>query len=491
MIDYKKIGLKAGLEIHLQLDTKEKLFCGCSTQQQEKEPLAIVERKLQAVASELGEVDVAAQYEYLRDRKFYYQVFKNESCAVELDEEPPHPLNQEALQIALQVALLLNCKIPDEIHVMRKTVVDGSNTSGFQRTLIVGKEGWLDYKGRKIPVEHVCLEEDAAALVKEENGKVFYRLNRLGIPLVEIATGLLQDFSPQEIQDVAWSIGLICLSTGKIKRGAGAIRQDINVSIKKGARVEIKGIPSLSLLSKVVETEVQRQLSLLEKGKKVEEETRAALPDGTTRFTRPLPGSARMYPETDLAPIRVDKKLLLQLKRKLPELPSKKMRRYKKLGLSEELALQVLQSPYSSTIEKLFSVCKKLEPSLIAGFFISTLKDLERRERIPVENLEERHFLSTFKLLEKKKIAKEALPLILSFLSRNPKEEPERVVEKLELSILSPQKIETVAEEILKANPHLPKEKLVGLTMKKVRGRASFEIVSKVVEEKLRKKAMV
>jgi glutamyl-tRNA(Gln) amidotransferase subunit E len=148
-IDYKKIGLKAGLEIHLQLNTKHKLFCNCSTEMKEKEPIAIIKRKLHPVASELGEIDSAAQFEYLRNRTFYYQVFKNETCLVELDEEPPHPVNQEALKIGLQIALLFNCDIPNEIHVMRKTVIDGSNTSGFQRTMIIGKDGSFDYLGKK------------------------------------------------------------------------------------------------------------------------------------------------------------------------------------------------------------------------------------------------------------------------------------------------------------------------------------------------------
>ncbi|HKZ45476.1 MAG TPA: Glu-tRNA(Gln) amidotransferase GatDE subunit E, partial [archaeon] len=171
-INFKRIGLKAGLEIHQQLDTKHKLFCNCSTALQEKDPIQIIKRKQHPVASELGEIDIATQYEYLRNRTFSYQLFKNETCLLEQDDEPPHELNREALEIAFQIALLLNCKIPDEIHIMRKTLIDGSAISGFQRTAQIGMNGLLRYKGKKIEITNVSLEEDAAAIVSEENGNV-------------------------------------------------------------------------------------------------------------------------------------------------------------------------------------------------------------------------------------------------------------------------------------------------------------------------------
>ncbi len=261
---YEELKPMVGLEIHQQLDTKHKLFCNCPTTMREKTPLTTIERRLRPVQSELGETDVAAQFEYLRNRSFCYQVFSGESCLVETDCEPPHELNPEALEIALQIALLLNCRIPDEIHTMRKIVIDGSNTSGFQRTCIVGLGGFLEYKGRRIEISTIALEEDAAAIVSEERGKVTYRLNRLGVPLVEIGTGPIVGHTPQEIQEIAYSIGMICRATDKVKREIGAIRQDVNISVRGGARVEIKGVQELGLISKVVEREVQRQLALIE-----------------------------------------------------------------------------------------------------------------------------------------------------------------------------------------------------------------------------------
>ena len=481
MIDYRKLGLKAGLEIHLQLDTKRKLFCNCSAAMQEKEPIAIVKRKLHPVASELGEVDVAAQFEYLRDRTFYYQVFRGETCLIDLDEAPPLPLNQEALEIALQIALLFHCSIPEEIHVMRKTVIDGSTPMGFQRTMIVGRNGYLKYRGKEIEIAHVALEEDAAAIVKEENGKVTYRLNRLGVPLVEIGTGLLVGFTPQEIQEIAYLIGITCKSTEKIKRGIGAIRQDLNVSIKKGNRVEIKGVQELGMIAKVIENEVKRQMSLIEKGEKVEKETRAALPDGTTKFLRPLPGAARMYPETDIEPIRIEKKFLRRVKRSLPEPWPKKLRRFKvKLKLSDELAKQILKSNYLHLFEEIVSK-ERVDASIVANTFVSLLKDLEKREKVKIENLTENHFKETFKLLARKKIVKEAIPEILKHLAKNPKKTPKDAVKDLGLEPLSKKELKRIVEETI--SPGLRLEKAIGLVMSKVRGRADAQEVIELIKK--------
>ena len=141
--DYRKLGLKCGIEIHQQLATDRKLFCNCSAKMDDKEPVFRVKRKLRPVAGETGNIDAAAIYETLKDKTFTYNVYLNETCQVELDEEPPHPMNKEALDIGIQVALMTNCEVPEEIQVMRKTVLDGSNTSGFQRTAIVGMDGWI------------------------------------------------------------------------------------------------------------------------------------------------------------------------------------------------------------------------------------------------------------------------------------------------------------------------------------------------------------
>ena len=482
MKDFKQLGLKVGLEIHIQLNTKHKLFCKCLTTQKEKEPILTVVRKLHPVYSELGELDRAAQFEYLRNRTFYYQVFKNESCLVELDEEPPHQVNREALEIALQIALLFNCEIPDEIHVMRKTVIDGSNTSGFQRTMIVGMDGWFEYKNQKIPIKTICLEEDAAAIVKEENGKVFYRLNRLGIPLVEISTGILENFTPKEIEEIAYNIWLICKSTNKIKEEIGSVRQDINVSIKKGARVEIKGVQRLSLISKVIENEIERQLKLIKEGKKVEEETRAARADGTTYFTRPLPGAARMYPETDIPPIKIENSYLRKLKRTLPQPLTQKLEilrtTYK---LSTDLANQLIVSKYLPIFEKIIKT-HRVEPKIVASFFVNTLKDLKRKNELKEENLREKHFLKLFEMFARGEIVKEAFPQIISRVSFDPEKNLEQIVDELNLRVLKKGELERIVKKIVEENKELPLGKLIGIAISKVRGKADPKLVAELVK---------
>ena len=267
-MDYKKLGLKTGLEFHQRLDT-HKLFCNCESMQEDK-PTGEVLRKLRPVSGELGEVDETTKLEFLRNKTFDYSSYPKSTCLVELDEEPPHEINQEALDIALEISLLLNAELVDEIQVMRKMVIDGSNTSGFQRTAMLSGKAELKTNKFKVPINGIFLEEESAGIIKEEKGVKQYRLDRLGIPLVEIATGIME-LGPKEVQEVALELGKLLRVTGKVQRGLGTIRQDVNISIKGGARVEAKGLQELKLLSKVIELEVQRQLSLLELRKQFKE----------------------------------------------------------------------------------------------------------------------------------------------------------------------------------------------------------------------------
>lgn len=495
-INYRKLKMKAGLEIHQQLDTQHKLFCNCSTAMQEKEPVMNLFRKQHPVASELGMVDIAAQYEYLRDRTFNYQIFKGETCLVEMDEEPPHGLNREALHLAIEVALLLNCEIPSEINVMRKTVTDGSNTSAFQRTMIIGRDGWLKYGSKKIEISQVALEEDAAAIVggggnggngekeakETADNEATYRLNRLGVPLVEISTGILDGYTPEQVQEIAFMIGIICRSTRKVKHGIGSIRQDVNVSIRNGPRVEVKGVQELGLLAKVVEKEVGRQLELLKAGKKVEHETRAANVDGSTRFTRPLPGAARMYPETDVLPVAIDEKWVKEVESKLPESWTNKLERFKsKMKLPSELAIQIIGSDYLDVFEKIMKKYPKLNASVVVSVFTSTLKELSRR-KIDIKKLEERHLLSIFAALARKKIVKEAMPDLLMNFVNNPNESLEDAARRLNLTILRPTELKKVLTQLVADSPDTPKEKLYGIAMGRVRGRADPQEVLKLMK---------
>lgn len=482
-INYKRMKLKAGLEIHQQLNTKHKLFCNCSTAIAKKEPIMEVKRKLHPVASELGEVDRAAQHEYLRDRVFNYQVFRNDSCLVELDEEPPHDINREALHVALQIALLLNCEIPEEVHVMRKTVIDGSNTTGFQRTAIVGMNGYLKYKRKKIGIAQVCLEEDAAAIVEQSEYAATYRLNRLGVPLVEISTDVIEGFKPEDIQEIAYIIGIICRSVGKVKHGIGSIRQDLNVSVKNGPRVEIKGIQDLGILSKVVKKEVERQLGL----PKVEHQTRSVNVDGTTYFTRPLPGSARMYPETDVRPIAIPRDYVNGIEEELPEPLTKKLTRFKrKFKLSNDLAAQTINSKYLELFEKIMK-SGRLDASVVANTFVSTLKDLRRREKVNTRQLKPKHFLDIFNKISKGSIVKEAIPDILKYLARNPGSSVSAAVSELNLEVIKKSNLTRMVRSLIKENPTLSRDKIIGVVMSRVRGRANPEDVIKIVKKFKRK----
>lgn len=262
-LDYASLGLVCGIEIHQQLDTAAKLFCGCPTRIREvEESDHQFFRYLRPARSELGEIDRAALEEVLVTRKFIYKSYDS-TCLVEADEEPPGELNPEALEIGLIVSRLLSMKIADEVHTMRKIVIDGSNTSGFQRTAYLASHGSIDTSCGRVGMETICLEEEAARIVEDRGDEVVYSLDRLGIPLVEICTSP-DIVSPAHAREVAGRLGMILRSTGRVKRGLGTIRQDVNVSIRGGARVEIKGVQDLNLIETIVAVEAERQHLLLE-----------------------------------------------------------------------------------------------------------------------------------------------------------------------------------------------------------------------------------
>ena len=628
-VDYSKIGLKIGLEIHQQLDTAEKLYCSCKPELFKEEAAFTFLRRLRPTQSELGQVDPAAFFEFQKGVNILYEANRETSCLVEMDEEPPHNLNKEAVEIALTIALMTKAKPADEIHVMRKTVIDGSNTTGFQRTCIIALDGSIEMDGKNISIQLIALEEDAARKMgEEEDGRVLrYRIDRLGVPLVEVTTAPVL-YSPQEAEKTALAIGRILRATSKVKRGLGTIRQDLNISIPGGALIEIKGVQELELVSKVIEYEVGRQLNLLkikdelnkrglnedaitdefvdatsvfektkckviQKGlegkkrvlavklpkfagllktelapgtrlgtemadrarfwgrvggifhtdelpaygitteevtqlihamkvadqdavvfvvdtmenatdalkavterakealKKIPEETRAANPDGTTRYMRPRPGAARMYPETDVPPIQVTGNYLAQMKARLPELPEQKMARLmKEYGLNQKLAKQVLDSEYTQLFE---TVAKetKVSPTVVAATLTETFKSL-RREGVETRNISDQQILELFNFIAAGKAAKEAIPDIVSWLVIHENASLKGALDNLGLGMLSEAQLESIIDDLLKENKSLVETRgkdafgaLMGMVMKKVRGKADAELVARVLKKKL------
>src|SRR3989338_6884566 len=257
----EKLGLKCGIEVHQQLEG-QKLFCSCPTLLRDDAPHFRISRKLRASAGESREVDIAARQEQLRNKTFIYEGYHDTTCLLEGDEEPPQALNKQALYTALQFSKIVNANISPIIPVMRKIVVDGSNTAGFQRTALIARDGEVSTALGKVRITNISLEEDSAKIIAEGADFKTYRLDRLGIPLIEIGTA--PDIkTPEQCQEAAQKLGLILRSLPGIKRGLGSIRQDINVSIIGGARVEIKGAQDLKLIPLIVELEMKRQEELI------------------------------------------------------------------------------------------------------------------------------------------------------------------------------------------------------------------------------------
>ncbi|MEM0090839.1 MAG: Glu-tRNA(Gln) amidotransferase subunit GatE [Nitrososphaerota archaeon] len=623
MEDYSSIRLKVGLEVHRQLDTKKKLFCDCPTESTEDGESITFIRRLREVQSELGTVDAAAMFESRKRKTIVYHANLKNVCLVEMDEEPPHNLNPEALEVALTVALLLNSKPVDEVHVMRKIVIDGSNTTGFQRTCIVAIGGQIKVKNKTIPIQTITLEEDAARIIEVRKDEVHYDLSRLGIPLIEISTEPVIE-SPEEAMEAAYVIGRTLRATGKVKRGIGTIRQDLNISIKDGAPVEIKGVQELELIQKVVENEVKRQLhllrikeELLKRGVKKEdiwntkhvdvthvfsktsskiikrqldaggvvyaivlkgfagllglqpspgirlgaeiagrvrawsdvegifhtdelpnygitieevkalkdttcageldavvivaaerdkaldainvikeraaealdgvpEETRAAKPDGTTVYMRPRPGSARMYPETDIPPIIISREYIEHLKARLPPaLDAIVQQLVERYGLSKQLANDLIDSDVVEDFEDILSKTGA-PPTLVASTLTELLRSL-KREGVNVEKISKAHMMRFFELVSCGKVAKEAARDVLTAVAQKG-QSVDQVID--ELGLWSPpiseveDKIKALVKEYKQevfADERKAVAKLMGELMKYYRGRVDGALINSML----------
>jgi len=475
--------MKVGLEFHQRLDAQEKLFCNCSTDLKQESEYLTVKRKLHPVVSELGDIDEAARAEAIKNKTFDYLITKDNTCLVELDEEPPRKLNQEALEITLLIAKMLHTEIFPEVFFMRKTVVDGSNTAGFQRTALIGKNGYFEFKGKKIPINYVILEEEAAGIVKKTDKEDIYRLDRLGIPLVEIVTGIIKNRTPEQVKEIALYLGTMLRTTGKVMRGIGTIRQDTNISIQGGERCEIKGLQDISMLDTVINKEIERQQKIVDSGKKVLCETRTLLKDGNSKFLRPLPGAARMYPETDVPPVKIDFDFVekLQLPKKPEQIKKELMSNYK---LNEEFANKLVTSIYSKLFYSLAKVCKDYKT--IADVLLNKFVEL-RRAGIDVDSISDEKLLELFTLFQKKKIDLKAIPEILKKLAVN----PEFDISKLQKIEISEKDLEEEIKQLiskhyeLKSNKHRLLNVIMGEMMKKYRGKVSGKLISELMEKLL------
>ena len=475
-IDYQSLGFKCGLEVHQQLEGK-KLFCNCPTLNSGKEANVKFERRLRAVAGETGEIDIAAKHEMEKGKKFVYECSSEDTCLVEYDEEPPYPTNKNALEIALKVALLLNAKIIDEVQVMRKTVVDGSNVSGFQRTALIAMDGFIETSKGRVGIPTICLEEEAAQKIEENKDYVKYRLDRLGIPLIEIATS--SDIKDNEhAKEVAAHIGMVLRSVEGVKRGLGTIRQDVNVSISKGARTEIKGFQDLRSIPKVIDYEIHRQLEAIKAGKKLMREVRKAEPDFTTSFLRPLPGAARLYPETDVLPVKIEKPRLEKLKKELPKLIAHKTEEFEgKYKIAKELAKELIGN---DLFEELVKKYNKLEPQLIAHALISIPKEIKTRFKDDISKLKDEHFDEILDYLNQGKIAKEAIIDLLIKKIRNEK------IKLEEFAGISLEELEKEIKELLEEKKGLNIGAYMGILMGKYRGKVDGKKVMELLKQHIK-----
>lgn len=260
--DYRVVGFKSGLEIHQQLFTNKKLFCRCPAGIYSEKYDAEILRHMRPTLSELGVYDGTALMEFKTKKEIIYRINRNTVCTYEMDDTPPFLINEDSLDIALGIGMLYNCKLVDELHIARKQYLDGSIPTGFQRTAIYAVDGWIPYKNKKVKIVQMSIEEDSCREVADYSHNRIYLTDRLGMPLIETVTG--PDMrTPQEVAEVGWICAKLVRSTHKVRRGIGAARQDVNVSVEGGTRVEIKGVPKITMIPLLTHNEAMRQWNLL------------------------------------------------------------------------------------------------------------------------------------------------------------------------------------------------------------------------------------
>ena len=260
--DYRTIGFKSGLEIHQQLLTEKKLFCRCPAGKYGKEYDAEILRHMRPTLSEMGVYDGTALMEFKTKKNIIYRIKRETVCTYEMDDTPPFLINEEALDMAIGIGMLYNCNIVDELHIARKQYLDGSIPTGFQRTAIYALDGWIPYKDRKIKIVQMSIEEDSCREVSDIGHDRVYLTDRLGMPLIESVTEPAMR-NPQEVAEVAWQCSKLVRSTHRVRRGMGAAREDVNVSVEGGTRVEIKGVPKITMIPILTYSEAMRQWNLL------------------------------------------------------------------------------------------------------------------------------------------------------------------------------------------------------------------------------------
>jgi glutamyl-tRNA(Gln) amidotransferase subunit E len=261
-IDYAEVGLKVGLEVHQQLFTDKKMFCQCPAGLYTDRHDGSVLRHMRPTLSELGEYDGTALMEFKTRKNIIYLLHTSNVCTYEMDDTPPFLVNPQAIDIAIEQCLMLGCDIVDEVHIARKQYLDGSIPTGFQRTAIVGVNGSLPFLGRELGITQVSVEEDSCREVSDRGHLIVWRTDRLGMPLIETVTD--PDLrTPEEVEEAILLIGRVCRSTGHVRVGLGASRQDVNVSVRGGRRVEIKGVPKAGWAPALVHGEAVRQVNLL------------------------------------------------------------------------------------------------------------------------------------------------------------------------------------------------------------------------------------
>lgn len=454
-----RINSKIGLEIHVPLNTQQKLFCSCPTNYYE-----------------VGEPNI-------------------NTCPVctGMPGIKPYPLNYSALEAAIMVAQLLDCKVVlENIFVKRKHYNYPDLPSGYQRTSEpVGKDGKLNGVG----IWEVHLEEDPGRY-DLKTGYVDY--NRSGVPLLEIVTAPDMK-TPEDVRNFMRELTNLLKYTERIIDVGGVMRADVNISIEGGAKVEIKNINSVAGAFKAIQYELVRQKNMLSRGAVIRQETRGFNEKTmvtTSMRVKETAADYRYIPDPDIPPLQFEDKLIEGIL--LPETPQlRKKRLIEKYGVREDYAQTMVKDKDVADLFEQVMVAGKLKSELASMWICrEVLRQLNYRSiELNESRLNTSIMVELLELVQSNNITENVGKKILERVIDSG-ESPKAVVEKEGLGrISSKDELSTVVAEVLKENPQAIADYknggekalnyLMGQVMKKMKGRADSKVINKLLMEEL------
>jgi len=474
---------KIGLEIHIELKTRSKMFCSCKNDPDEKHPNINI-------------------------------------CPVCLGHPGTLPvINREAVRKTIKTGLALNCEISRHTFFERKNYFYPDLPKGYQISQYstpICKNGFLEIDGKKIRIRRVHLEEDTGRLIHEKDYSLV-DFNRAGVPLMELVTEPDIE-SPKEARKFAEELQLILryldVSDADMEKGQMRVEANISLSSKKGVlgtKVEIKNLNSFKAVEKALEYEIERQRKILESGKKVIQETRGWDPAREITFSQREKEEAqdyRYFPEPDLPPLEITQEMVDEIRAEIPELPRQKRERFKKEYNLDEKSIEIFvkNKDFGEYFEKVVSEFTPNLPKekllrlikLATNYLTTDLLGLLKGASVSGEDflITPENFAEFIELIDEGKISSKIAKIVLEEMFRTGAD-PSQIIEEKGLVLIADEaEIEKIVYQVISENQKAVSdfkkgkenalEFLIGQVMRKTKGKANPKIAKETLKRILK-----